>query len=173
MLSDLMLPPILGLILGAVLLVAGRRLFWLAVGAAGFLVGLRLGLRLVPEPDGLHWLVAILLGLGGMVLAKAFQKLAVALVGFFAGGATLVELLHAAGIHRPGDGIIFLIAGVIAAALALWLFEAALVVLSSGLGAVLVVDALHLHRAALMILLLFAIGVAVQMSYEPRRRRAT
>lgn len=172
MISHLMLPSAASLVLGAALLLAGRRLFWLAVGLSGFLFGMAVGLQVGPDSQGLRFAIAILLGLGGMLLAKSFQRIAVALVGFFLGGATLVELLDRIGGHRPEGPVAFLVAGIVAAILALWLFEIALVVLSSWLGAVLVVAAFDPRRAMLMVLLLFAAGVAVQMSYEPRRRAA-
>jgi hypothetical protein len=62
------------------------------------------------------------------------------------------------------------IAGVLAAILAGWLFEVALTVFSSYLGAMLVIDALALPETVIMLGVLFAAGVLVQASLETRRQ---
>src|SRR6185295_19307424 len=79
--------PILALIAGALLLIAGRRLFWLFVGLVGFFTVYRwfAPYPAGPSPSG-RWLVAILAGLLGIVLAIFLQRLAVALAGFLVGG---------------------------------------------------------------------------------------
>lgn len=157
----------LALLLGAVLLVAGRRLFWALIGVAGFLAGMWLALEVLgPGSEGLRWIVAVVAGLIGIGLAKLFQKVAVGLAGFFLVGFAAVDLLD-----RPGDWLVFTVAGVLGAILAGWLFEIALIVLSSYLGAALVIDGLDLPETALMLGVLFAVGILVQSSLGSARRR--
>src|SRR6185503_10713713 len=73
-------------LVGVALLVAGRRLFWLAVGALGFIAGYqameRWGTGL---PHSAALVVAVAVGVVGLVLAIFVQRVAVALAGFFLG----------------------------------------------------------------------------------------
>lgn len=174
MATEHLLPPALALILGAVLLVAGRRLFWVLIGVAGFLAGMWLGLEILgPEAERLRWVLAVVAGLIGIALAKLFQRVAVGMAGFFLVGFAAVDLLNrdlAAG--ESGAWVIFAIAGALGAILAGWLFEIALIVYSSYLGAVLVIDALNLPETALMLGVLFTAGVLVQSSLGSTQRRA-
>ena len=173
MATEHLLPPAFALLLGAVLLLAGRRLFWVLIGAAGFLAGMWLALQILgPKPEALHWLLAFLAGLIGIALAKFFQKLAVGMAGFFLGGAAAMDLLNLdLSPGRPGTWIAFAVAGVLGAILAGWLFEIALIVLSSYLGAALVIDALALPETALVLGVLFAVGILVQSSLGSSTRR--
>lgn len=168
---DHLLPPALALILGALLLVAGRRLFWMLIGVAGFLAGMWLAdLIFQPQSEAVRWGIGILAGLIGIGLAKLFQKMAVGIAGFFLGGLAAVEVLNldiSAG--EPKALILFVIAGVLAAILAGWLFEVALIVFSSYLGAMLVIDAVGLPETVIMLGVLFAAGVLVQASLGARR----
>ena len=86
----------LPLLLGGVLLLAGRRLFWLLVATLGFLFAFTLVQRLSPEmSQPLHWVLAIAAGLVGALLAIFAQKLAVGAGGMLFGGyATLWMLEH-------------------------------------------------------------------------------
>ena len=73
---------------------------------------------------------------------------------------------------RMADGVIFVVAGIIAAILAVKVFEIALVFLSSLAGASLIVDALHPGPGLARVLLvgLLVVGVAVQLGLTARRR---
>lgn len=168
---DHLLPPALALILGALLLVAGRRLFWMLIGVAGFLAGMWLAdLIFQPQSEAVRWGIGILAGLIGIGLAKLFQRMAVGMAGFFLGGSAAVEIfgLDLSG-GEPKALIFFVIAGVLGAIFAGWLFEVALIVFSSYLGAMLVIDALGLPETVIMLGVLFAAGVLVQASLETRR----
>ncbi|HEY0511620.1 MAG TPA: hypothetical protein VGH73_06935, partial [Thermoanaerobaculia bacterium] len=168
--------PILALIAGVALLIAGRRLFWLFVGLVGFLTVYRWFEPYHGAPPPGRWAFAILAGLLGIVLAIFLQRVAIALAGFFAGGWFAIQFL---GLHmahpRGADLVVFLIAGVIAAILAVALFDFALVFLSSLAGANLIVEALHPRPAParLLLVVLAVIGIAVQMGITARRQRRT
>src|SRR5438132_12657733 len=78
---------IVGALIGAVILFFGRKLFWLCVAAVGFAAGVEIAPHLVHEPSPLLALaVALVLGLIGALLALFLQKVAIAVLGFLAGG---------------------------------------------------------------------------------------
>jgi hypothetical protein len=164
------------LLAGVALLLAGRRLFWLFVGVVGFLVGYRVSLQILgADVQGMHWLVAVAAGLLGIVLALALQRMAVALAGFFVGGyaATVLFGLDLAKSDLTGL-LLFVVAGVIAAVLALRLFEVALIILSALAGASLVTEGLHLrHGTGTLLLVILALaGMAIQAGLTARSPRA-
>jgi len=169
------LPPVAALILGALLLFAGRRLFWFAVGAAGFLVGFYLAwIYLGPDPWWLTLGAGLLLGLLGAVLAALVQKLAVGLLGFVVGGAgAAVVAEQVFQLPETTSWVVFVIAGIVAAIIAGLLFETALIVLSSLLGAALVVGALHAPatQSSLVFVVLVALGLLAQVATRPRGER--
>src|SRR5438874_13771476 len=88
--------PIISAVVGVIVLLFGRRLFWLCVAAIGFAAGVGLAPQFVHEPSPLLALIfAIVLGLGGALLALFLPKLAIFLAWFFAGGKILVALMAA------------------------------------------------------------------------------
>ena len=160
------------LLAGAALLFAGRRLFWLFVGLVGFFAGLQFAAGFFQdEADGFRWLVAAVCGVFGIFLALVLQKGAVAVAGFFVGGFFVARLL---GLDlsppEPVPVLLFGLGGVMAAVLALWLFDAALIFLSSLAGAGLVVDALDLRQGleGLVLIGLVVLGIAVQAGWTAR-----
>src|SRR5439155_24821137 len=73
---------ILPIVLGVLLLVAGRRLYWLFVGAVGFLIGMRIAERFFPQEGSWQYLlIVVLAGLAGVLLAMVIQRIAVLLAG--------------------------------------------------------------------------------------------
>jgi hypothetical protein len=165
--------PLFLFLTGAALLLAGRRLFWLFVGLVGFFTVYRWF-----EPYGaaptVRLVVAIAAGVVGIFLAIFLQKFAVALAGFFVGGWFAAQIL---GLHmanpRGMDLLIFAVAGILAAILAVKVFDFALVLLSSLAGAGLIADGLHPapHLKQILIVVLFVVGLAVQLGLTARRRR--
>lgn len=166
--------PLLALFAGLVLLVAGRRLFWLFVGLVGFITVYRwFEPYSAAQPNG-RWLLAILAGVVGIVLAIFLQRVAISVAGFFAGGWFAVQLFGLHMVHpQARDLVLFVVAGVIAAILAVALFDLALVILSSLAGSDLIVEALHPRPevAKMLLLILALVGIAVQMGITARRRR--
>jgi hypothetical protein len=166
---------LLGLVAGALLLIAGRRLFWLFVGLVGFFVGLRFApIVLSGQPEWMQWLVAALFGLAGMFLAIVLQRAAVAIAGFLVGGFFVADLFGI-DFSQPelAELLIFVVSGIVVAVLALWLFEGALIVLSSLMGAGLIVDALDVSPeiSNLALLGLTVLGIAIQAGITARRSR--
>src|SRR4029453_11475802 len=78
---------IVGALIGVVILFFGRKLFWLCVAAVGFAAGVEIAPHLVNQPSPLLALtVALVLGVIGALLALFLQKIAIAVLGFLAGG---------------------------------------------------------------------------------------
>ena len=166
--------PLLILLAGVALLLVGRRLFWLFVGLVGFFTVYRWFEPYAAGASSMRWVLPILAGVLGIVLAIFVQKVAVALAGFFAGGWFALQFLGLSLSQARGtDLVVFLVAGVIAAILAIALFNFALIVLSSLAGADLIVEALRPgpDLAKILLLGLAVVGIAVQMGITARRRK--
>ncbi|HEX9732663.1 MAG TPA: DUF4203 domain-containing protein [Thermoanaerobaculia bacterium] len=165
----------LELAVGAVLLLWGRRLYWLALGGLGFVLGLALAQELLDLDAGVELILAVVAGLAGAVLAVVAQKIAVTVGGFVIGA---VLAYHAASPWAAdlGWGIwwIALLGAVVGVCFAAFLFEAALIVVSSLVGALLITQGLDLERGheTWVFLVLLAIGVMVQSRSRSRARRA-
>jgi hypothetical protein len=132
---------IVGVLIGVVTLFFGRKLFWLCVAAVGFAIGVEIAPLLVNEPSSLLALVvAVVFGVLGALLALFVQKVAVAVLGFVAGGKLATAIAAAFFVHYVQySTIVFVAGGIIGAILLLALFNWALIVVSSFIGAYLIV----------------------------------
>jgi hypothetical protein len=166
--------PIIGALLGALILFFGRRLFWLCVAAVGFAAGVEVAPRLVQEPSPLLALsIALVFGFIGALLALFLQKIAIAVAGFFAGGKLAIAIAAAFfAQHGQYFGLTFLIGGIIGAILLLVVFDWALIVLSAVVGAHLIQSAIALPPtgAGILFVALAVIGVVVQAGLFRRAR---
>jgi hypothetical protein len=167
--------PIIGIVIGALVLLFGRRLFWLFVAAIGFWIGFQLTPYLMQHPpEWLTLVVAVVLGIIGAVLALVLQKIAIAVAGFFVGGriATTLMATFVTG-YAHDHGIAFIIGGIIGAILLLVLFDWALILFSAIAGADLITSNLHVppKGAAIIFIVLAIIGIFVQAAMFARRRR--
>jgi hypothetical protein len=168
--------PIISVIVGAAILLFGRKLFWLFVAALGFAVGLEIAAYFMKEPP--QWLtlvVALGCGVIGALLAILLQKIAIAVAGFIAGGRIAWALAATFFVDHAHDrGITFVVGGIVGALLLLALFDWVLILLSSVEGAHLIGNATTLPEKGAMILFiaLAVIGVIVQGSMLRRSRGA-
>jgi hypothetical protein len=156
--------PIADLVTGALLVVLGRKLFWLFVAIAGFYAGIEVvRVLLAGQPSWVMWTAGAAAGLIGALLAMLFQRVGFALGGFYAGGYAALILAER---FAPGavGGVTFVIGGVAGALFAAWLMDWAIIVLSCLVGAVLVVTGLGLRGAAgfVVYVVLAALGIALQ-----------
>jgi hypothetical protein len=158
--------PLVGALIGIVILLFGRKLFWLCVAAVGFVAGIELAPHLVNEPSALLQLtVALVLGLIGALLALFLQKVAIAVLGFLAGGKLAGAIAAAFFVHYVQySTVIFVAGGMIGAILLLTLFDWALIVVSSLIGAHLIENAIVLppSGSTIVFLGLAIIGILVQ-----------
>jgi hypothetical protein len=157
---------IVGALIGIVILFFGRKLFWLCVAAVGFAAGVELGPHLVHEPSPLLALIiALALGLIGALLALFLQKIAIAVLGFLAGGK-LAGAIAAAFLvqYAQYSTVIFVAGGIIGAILLLVLFDWALIIVSSLIGAHLIQSTIVLPPSGSTIVFigLAVLGILVQ-----------
>src|ERR1700757_3114924 len=164
---------ILGVLIGIVILFFGRKLFWLCVAAVGFAVGVEIAPHLVNEPSSLlALLVALAFGVLGALLALFLQKIAIAVLGFFAGGKLVSAIAAAFFVHYAQySTIIFVVGGIIGAILLLAVFNWALIVVSSFIGAYLIQSAILLPPTGSTIVFigLAILGIVVQAASFRRR----
>jgi hypothetical protein len=164
------LTPAIRILVGGLLLILGRKLFWIFVGAIGFLFGFNLASQyLSAQPDWVILLVAVLAGIIGAGLAVFVQRAAVVVAGFLAGGYLTLQLLAQLGIGAqpaPGDfaWLPFIVGGIVGALLLSVLFDWALIFLSSLAGANLITQAVNpdANVFTLIFVGLLLIGVLVQ-----------
>jgi hypothetical protein len=167
---------IINLILGALLLVAGRKLFWLFVGAAGFLTGIQLATRFWQGADLLAIIVGLVIGVIFALLAIVLQGLVIGAAGFLIGGYILTVLATILGMDLAGatTWIVYILGGVIGVILISLLFDWALIALSSLAGASLILQSFLPQNAAggILFFILFLLGVLIQGSMLRRDRAA-
>jgi hypothetical protein len=168
--------PILSVLIGAVILLFGRKLFWLCVAAVGFAAGVEIAPHLIREPSTLLALTfALVLGFVGALLALGLQKLAIAIAGFLTGGKLALAIATAFFVQLAmHPGITFLVGGIIGALLLLIVFDWALIVLSSVVGAYLIQSVITLppSGSAILFVVLVVIGLVAQVP-TLRGRRTT
>ncbi len=162
---------------GGLLLVLGRKLFWLYVAVLGFAAGLTVASNLFHiQQEGLALLIGLACGLIGALLAYFFQHIAIGLAGFLAGAYITSSLMNFLGLH-PGllGWLLFVVGGVIGAILMSVLFEWALIFLTSAVGTLLILEAFQVSGwiGWLAGIVLFVIGLVIQTSVERSERRST
>ena len=151
-------------LLGAALLVAGRRLFWLFVGALGFVTATDFVAPFInPQNHSFLLIIGLIAGVAGALLAIFVQKVAVGLAGAVAGAYYLKIFADMASLQELG-WIAAVVGALLGAFLMLLLFKWALIVFSSIAGAHLITQALplspQLGGAAFLVLLI--IGLIIQ-----------
>jgi hypothetical protein len=156
----------LTLLVGLILLAAGRQLFWLAVAAAGFLLALGLaGNWIEAQSGGLALLLALGVGLLGALVALFLQRIAIGVAGFLIGGYLAVWLLGLFGVELGTlDWLAYIVGGLVGLLVSTSLFNVALIGLSSLIGATLITQSITLPvwLAPLILLGLFVVGVLIQ-----------
>ncbi len=171
---------LLAFAVGIALLIAGRKLYWLALGGVGFFLGLWLADQVLDlRSSGLELGLGFLLGVLGAFLAAAAQRLAIGLGGFFIGGwlAYSVAAWGVATLQWPSGPWIWFAAGLGAlfgTLVGSFLFEASLVALSALVGALLIAQTSHIgqpHESWLFLILL-AVGMVAQSGRSRRARKA-
>jgi len=152
------------IVLGLIMLIFGRKLFWLFVAIVGFLVGMEfIDLLLVDQSIWVKLLGGLGAGLLGALLAIFVQRVAFVLAGFFAGAYFALLLAHPLGI--AGASLILAVAGgVVGAIVAALLMDWAIIALSCLAGAAAIVSRLGLRdvNMAIVFLVLVIIGILVQ-----------
>ena len=167
-------------IVGAALLVFGRKAFWVFVAGVGFLAGLYIATQAIHfESAWMVFGIAVAGGLVGAFVALLLQNIGVFLAGFVGGGYVAMTLVESMGWgqslladlpYRPW--MAFVVGGILGAVLLGALFDWALIVLSSVIGATLVTPVLPVSGIGQVFafVVLMAVGVVVQMVLMRRER---
>lgn len=157
---------VFNLLLGTFLLIAGRKLFWLFVGALGFITGLQLASRFAEGNEATAIIVALVLGVIFALIAVFLQRMAVSAAGFFAGGFVLTALAERLGMLDGGLLFwgLYIVGGILGVILVMLLFDWALITLSSLAGASLILQSFEFQNTAggIVFFLLVVTGVVIQ-----------
>lgn len=160
------------IIIGLMLLLFGRRLFWLFVAFSGFMVGFQFSEMMIPYSS--QWIqVTVALGVGivGALVAILIQRMAFVLAGFFAGLYMVMLATHSFA-HSDIFAFWFILGGVFGAVAGYVFIDWAIIALSAMIGAGLIVNALigvlRFSPAISMIcfMILSVIGALVQMQLK-------
>ena len=157
------------LAVGLIVLLFGRKLFWVFVGIMGFLVGFDLArLHLMEHSAAIIYVVAIVFGILGILVALFLQRIAFGIAGFLAGGYAMTTLfVHFGWQYVASYELVFLLGGTIGALAVLLLTDWGLIIMSSLIGAVLITNAIFPDPqwAMLMVMALTAIGIYIYNVY--------
>lgn len=171
---------IANILVGLALLILGRRLFWFFVGAIGFIGASDAATTYLGGLPGWQTLIiSIAAGILGILLAIFFQKLAIVVVGFYAGGYLAISLLSMFHVALPGNlpWVPFVIGGILGAILLYLIFDWTLIVLSSFAGAAFIAQTLEpqvLQSSgipfSIVLAALFVVGIIIQGSMLKKRK---
>jgi hypothetical protein len=167
---------VVSIILGCALLIAGRKLFWLFVGAAGFVAGLQLATQFWHGSEILAIVIGLVVGAIFAILAIFLQSVAIGVAGFLAGGYVFTVLAGMLGLNQGAlPWIVYLAGGIIGVILVIFLLDWAIITLSSLAGASLIAQALPLSGGlgGIFFLILVIVGVVIQGTTLQRERLAT
>jgi hypothetical protein len=158
--------------LGLILLVFGRKLFWLCVALLGFFLGMEFaGVLFVDQPRWVILLIGLGTGLLGAVLAVLAERVAFALAGFYAGAYLALVSAHSFAIGDHST-LLLVAGGVIGAVLAVLVMDWAIIILSSlvGAGAIVAAAGMGQPTGALVFVVLTVVGAAIQAGLMARPR---
>ena len=151
---------------GTVLLLFGRKLYWLALGALGFFVGLTLADKYLAESGQVELIVAAVAALAGIVVAYTAEKLAVTVGGFGIGAAVAYYLAQPYAEELSYQiWFVVLVGALLGICFAAFVFKAAIIVVSVLVGAFLVTRGLFLeppYEIAVFVALALT-GLAIQV----------
>jgi peptidoglycan biosynthesis protein MviN/MurJ (putative lipid II flippase) len=143
----------------------------------GFLIGLYVTTIYVnPNPPWLIYGIAIGTGAIGAILALFLQHLAIALVGFIAGGYGAFYLSQLLGYNtQTVNWMAFIIGGIVGLLLVASAFNWALYLTSAWAGATLITEAIGLQAQLGLVLffVLFVLGMVIQAGLfrnEPKKK---
>jgi hypothetical protein len=155
---------------GLALLILGRRLFWLALAALGFVAGMTYASEFLPgQSETAALLIGLAAGVIGALLAVFMQKIAIGAAGFLAGGYLVLGLIRLIGAEPSTLG--FIVGGIVGLILIYPLFDWGLIILSSLAGALILVQTIDLTRtlSAVAFGVAFVLGLIIQTSLHRRR----
>lgn len=162
---------IYNILAGIILLLFGRKLFWIFLGIAGFLVGMKIApLFFGDQPQWIQLAIAIGMGCLGALLTILSQRIAFAIGGFFAGMYLALAISRFFGV--ADSNTLFYLAvgtGLVGAIIAMLIMDTAITLLACLVGAGAVVGELSLSPLLniLVFLLLAGAGFVFQEKLFP------
>jgi hypothetical protein len=173
--ENISLVMILQLAGGALLLLAGRKLFWFLVGLAGATAGLAGNHIIMHDPAWYYVLAAGILGGALAILLAHFLKAITFGVGGFIGGGYLAHLLLQWLGQNFGalNWVAYIIGGVIGAVLLVAAFEFALKLITSAVGAYYITRVLPTGSGSTTIIFTVLVLVGVWFQSRKKKPRAT
>jgi hypothetical protein len=171
---EMTLSHILTFALGVMLLLFGRRAFWIFVTVVGFIAGLTFATTVMHgQSELVILLIAIAASIIGAFLAIILEGLAILIAGFLAGGYLATTLAVSLGIFMgSGNWLIYIIGGIIGSILVAAFFGWAIIILSSLLGAEIIMPFLQSSVSTyywLAFIILVVIGIVIQAGIWHRR----
>jgi hypothetical protein len=169
---------LVNILIGFAVLLFGRQLFWVFVGGVGFVLGVTLGGQLLATgPDWQVFVIGLVVGVLGAFCAVVFERMAVGAAGFLAGCAIAMQVMDIMALH-PAHliwSLLWLGGGVLGAVVVAALFDWALIVLSSAVGAFLVTDSIVMSpvNARVLSAVLLGVGIIVQAGRWKRSARTS
>jgi hypothetical protein len=130
-----------GVIAGAMLLFAGRKLFWLFVAGAGFILGAGAASAMFPDQPQASLLAGVILGIVGAIVAVFVKKFAIRVAGTVLGAYVGYQIPILLG-YDVGMWIwvAAAVGGAIGIMIVTTIFDSALILLSAMSGATLLVS---------------------------------
>ena len=160
---------LINIVIGIIFLIVGQRLFWLFIASLGFLFGFEFAATFFAGQA--HWktfLISVICGLLGLVGALFLQELAIIVTGFIAGGYIFLSLWQLLG-WRINEWwwLLFVVSGITVSILLAIFFNPVLIVLTSFIGALLIIQALPFTPGMkiLLFVILFAAGIFAQSNH--------
>ena len=152
--------------IGFMVLIAGRPVYSVFVGTIAFLVGTFLaGLLTIFPAEWNDFFIPLLFAIIGIILTQVFKRWSAKVAGFVAGGILLLNLPNALGSGNYWTSpFLFLGAGIISLVLLSFVFDFALIVLSSLVSATLILSYTRLGNLdqGAMFLILTVFGIITQ-----------
>lgn len=168
-----MIPTFLQFVAGGLLLGAGKKLYWFFVGLCGAICGLFISeVFFHPVAWGERVLVAIGFGAVFAILALVLQRIMVSIAGFISGGFVLVSLVENLQLEFSNwNWIVYFIGGIIGVLLVQVLFDLALVLISSFVGATIIARALPIDgtKQTIIVLAMVLIGIIIQSAQNRQK----
>ena len=156
----------LQIILALVLLLLGRRLYWAVVGAFGFIAATQWALaNLQGQPEWAILAIGLAVGIIGAFAAIYLRMIGIGLAGFFGGAILVSGLLSLFGVPQDNLFTIFtIIGGILGIFLMFYLFDWAVILLSSISGASILTNQITTNDVPkiIVIFVIALIGVLLQ-----------
>ena len=166
----------LNIIIGLLLIFVGRGLFWLFVACIGFASGYHYAQQILAIHSPLTVLIISLAAGGlGAIIAIFFQKAAILMAGFAAGGYVVLSLIdQLVGMSTQMSWLPYIIGGIIGAVILYFVFDWALIILSTLTGATLIVQMVAFNPLVefAIFLALVIVGMGFQAKIMAGERRA-